>query len=207
MANLENFIRKKQEIKPFVETAMHEFLGVKIEEVNDDISSKLIEGRLEYPITVSIPFKQAKEQFKRHYLIRLLMLTKGNISEAAKIAGVERRHFHRLINQFKIDAEQFRNPIYVYEKNDDKYVKEVISDVLKKYEITKEKSDYVDEKTTKCLSKRVEEPRLSLKEALDLFEKEYFQTALKEFKSLSNTARSLKIRYETLIKKIKKLNL
>ncbi len=207
MANLENFIRKKQEIKPFVETAMHEFLGVKIEEVNDDISSKLIEGRLEYPITVSIPFKQAKEQFKRHYLIRLLMLTKGNISEASKIAGVERRHFHRLINQFRIDAEQFRSPIYVYEKNDDKYVKEVISDVLKKYEITKEKSDYVDEKTTKCLSKRVEEPRLSLKEALDLFEKEYFQTALKEFKSLSNTARSLKIRYETLIKKIKKLNL
>jgi DNA-binding NtrC family response regulator len=205
--NLENFVRKKQEIKPFVETAMQGFLGVKIEQVNEDISSKLIEGRLEYPVTVSIPFKQAKEQFKRHYLIRLLMLAKGNISEASRIAGIERRHFHRLLNQFKIDAEQFRNPIYVYEQDNEKYVKNVISDVLKKYDITKPKSEKVDEETAKSLSKRVDEPRLTLKEALELFEKEYFKTALKEFKSLSNTARSLKIRYETLIKKIKKLNL
>ncbi|MBW3016887.1 hypothetical protein KY316_00815, partial [Candidatus Woesearchaeota archaeon] len=93
MADLENFIRKKKEIKPFVASAMEGFLGLNIEQVNDDISHKLIEGKLDYPITILIPFKQAKEQFKRHYLVRLLMLTKGNISEASKIAGVERRHF------------------------------------------------------------------------------------------------------------------
>ncbi|MBW3011997.1 hypothetical protein KY311_02345 [Candidatus Woesearchaeota archaeon] len=208
MADLENFIRKKKEIKPFVASAMEGFLGLNIEQVNDDISHKLIEGKLDYPITILIPFKQAKEQFKRHYLVRLLMLTKGNISEASKIAGVERRHFHRLVNQLKIDAEQFRNPIYVYEpETKEQYVKEVISDVLKKYEITKPKSSKVDEETTKSIAKRIVEPRLSMKEALELFEKEYFKAALKEFKSLSKTARSLGIRYETLVKKIKKLNL
>ena len=208
MADLEKQIQKKQIITPVVEQAMHDFLGVKVEEINQDISNKLIEGKIDFEININVPFKQAKEQFKRSFVIKLLQMTNGNMSEAAKIADVDRRHMHRLVLKHKINPDFFRNSAkYSEQQEKEQYVKEVVGEILAKYEITKQKSKYVKQETTKNIADRMPDIRMTLKEALELFEKEYFRKALQEFNSKGKTAKSLKIRYETLIKKIKRLNL
>ncbi|MBW2995216.1 hypothetical protein KY312_02600 [Candidatus Woesearchaeota archaeon] len=208
MADLEKQIQRKQIITPVVEQAMHDFLGVKVEEINQDISNKLIEGKIDFEINVNIPFKQAKEQFKRSFVIKLMQMTNGNMSEAAKIADVDRRHMHRLVLKYKINPDFFRNNAkYSEQEEKEQYVKQVVGEILAKYEITKQKSRKVNEKTTRNIADRMPDMRMTMKEAMKLFEKEYFKKALEEFNSKGNTAKSLKIRYETLIKKIKRLNL
>ena len=208
MADLEKQIQRKQIIVPVVEQAMHDFLGVKVDEINQDISNKLIEGKLDFEINVNIPFKQAKELFKRSFIIKLLQMTSGNMSEAAKIADIDRRHIHRLVQKYKVDVDFFRNQAKYSEQEEKKqYVREVIGETLQKYELTKDKSKKVNEKTAKNIADKMPDMRMTLKEALKLFEKEYFKKALEEFSTLGKTAKSLGIRYETLIKKIKRLNL
>jgi len=208
MADLEKHIQRKQIISPLVEQAMQDFLGVKIEEINQDISNMLVEGKLDFEINVNIPFKQAKEQFKRSFVIKLLQMTNGNISEAANIADVDRRHLHRLILKYKINVDFFRNQAkYSEQEEKEQYVRQIIGETLEKYEITKQKSKEINEQTAKGIADKMPNMRMTLKEALNLFEKEYFKKALEEFSTLGKTAKSSGIRYETLIKKIKRLNL
>jgi DNA-binding NtrC family response regulator len=56
--------------------------------------------------TNELPLKQAKEEwsasFERDYLIHLLKRHDGNISQAAKSAGVDRKTVHRLIKKYGI---------------------------------------------------------------------------------------------------------
>jgi DNA-binding NtrC family response regulator len=206
--DLEKQLQRKQIIAPVVEHAMHELLGLKIEEINQDISSKLVEGKLDYDIDVAIPFKQAKENFKRSFVIRLMQAANGNISDAALTADIDRRHLHRLILKYKINVDYFRKQAKYSEQTEkQEYVKQVIGDTLKKYELTKEKSKYVNEDAAKNIATKMPGLRITLKEGLELFEKEYFRKALEEFSTLAKTAKSLGIRYETLVKKIKRLNL
>jgi DNA-binding NtrC family response regulator len=208
MADLEKHLQRKQIITPLVEQAMQNFLGVKIDEINKDISNKLVEGKLDFEINISIPFKQAKELFKRSFLVKLLQMTNGNMSEASEIADIDRRHMHRLVQRFNINADFFRKQAKYSEKEEkESYVKEIIGETLAKYELTKSKSKEVNQETTKNIAHKMPDIRMALKEALELFEKEYFKKALEEFSTLGKTAKSLGIRYETLIKKIKRLNL
>ena len=51
--------------------------------------------------------KTAIEQFERTYLINLLTTHQGNISQAAKAAGKERRSFQRLLRKYEIARELF----------------------------------------------------------------------------------------------------
>jgi DNA-binding NtrC family response regulator len=204
--DLEKQIQRKQMIAPVVEQAMRDFLGVRIDEINQDISNKLVEGKLDFDINVNIPFKQAKEQFKRSFIIKLLQLTTGKVSEAAKIADIDRRHIHRLILKYRVNVDFFRNNAkYSEQEEKEQYVREVVGGTLAKYELTKRKA--VSEETTKSIADRMPDIRMTLKEALKLFEKEYFRKALEEFNTKGKTAKTLGIRYETLIKKIKRLNL
>ena len=53
-----------------------------------------------------LPLKRAKEawaaSFERDYLIQLLKRHDGNISQAAKSAGVDRKTVHRLMKKYGI---------------------------------------------------------------------------------------------------------
>jgi DNA-binding NtrC family response regulator len=53
-----------------------------------------------------LPLKQAKEQWMESlegsYLRELLERHQGNISAAAKVAGIDRKTFHRLINKYRL---------------------------------------------------------------------------------------------------------
>jgi two-component system response regulator GlrR len=55
------------------------------------------------------PFKEAKLDFEKKYLIQLLRLTGGNVSRAAKLAGKYRADFYDLMKKCGLKAEDFRN--------------------------------------------------------------------------------------------------
>jgi two-component system response regulator GlrR len=53
-------------------------------------------------------FVQAKDAFERDYLAKLLKLTAGNVSQAARIAQRNRTEFYKLLNRHHLTAEAFR---------------------------------------------------------------------------------------------------
>jgi DNA-binding NtrC family response regulator len=57
----------------------------------------------------SLPYREAKERclsdFETEYLKSLLSKTSGNITEAAKIAGVNRKTIHRLLKRYNINLD------------------------------------------------------------------------------------------------------
>ena len=54
------------------------------------------------------PFKEAKDNFERTYLARLLKLTHGNISSAATLAGKYRADFYVLLKKHRINSGDFK---------------------------------------------------------------------------------------------------
>ena len=54
------------------------------------------------------PFKYAKEDFERDYLVQLIELTRGNVSQAAKLAGKYRADLYELFRKHGIDPADFR---------------------------------------------------------------------------------------------------
>jgi two-component system response regulator GlrR len=64
-------------------------------------SEKTEEGRLR-------PFKEAKQGFERSYIIELMELTQGNVSQAAKLAGKYRADLYDLLKKYAIDPADFR---------------------------------------------------------------------------------------------------
>ena len=50
----------------------------------------------------------ARAQFTRDYLVRLLKLTEGNVSEAARVAQRNRSEFYKLLSRHDIDPSDFK---------------------------------------------------------------------------------------------------
>lgn len=57
------------------------------------------------------PFKEAKLDFEKEYIIQLLQLTRGNVSQAAKLAGKYRADFYDLMKKCDLKAEDYRHPV------------------------------------------------------------------------------------------------
>jgi two-component system response regulator GlrR len=54
------------------------------------------------------PLKEAKDTFEKDYLIQLIEMTRGNISQAAKLAGKYRADFYALLKKHQLDPTNFR---------------------------------------------------------------------------------------------------
>ena len=54
------------------------------------------------------PLKEAKRRFEREYLIRLLQITRGNVTHAAQLAKRNRTEFYRLLNRHQLDPREFK---------------------------------------------------------------------------------------------------
>lgn len=50
----------------------------------------------------------AKHHFEQEYLVRLLKITHGNVSQAARLAGRNRTEFYRLLERHELDPVEFR---------------------------------------------------------------------------------------------------
>ena len=55
------------------------------------------------------PLREAKNAFEKSYLISLLQACKGNVSDAAELAGKYRADFYSLLNKHNLNAADFRN--------------------------------------------------------------------------------------------------
>jgi two-component system response regulator GlrR len=56
--------------------------------------------------------KDAKENFEKNYLIQLIELTCGNVSQAAKLAGKYRADLYQLLKKYDIKAADYRRQPY-----------------------------------------------------------------------------------------------
>ena len=57
-----------------------------------------------------LAFKDAKTEFERQYLIHLMEVAEGNVSQAAKLAGKYRADLYELLKKHGLDPEGFRGP-------------------------------------------------------------------------------------------------
>ncbi len=55
------------------------------------------------------PLREAKRHFEREYLVRLLQITKGNVTQAAQLAKRNRTEFYRLLNRHQLEPADFKN--------------------------------------------------------------------------------------------------
>lgn len=56
-----------------------------------------------------LSYANAKQQFEREYLIRLLKITGGRVSEAARLAGRNRTEFYRLLSKHVLSPSMFKS--------------------------------------------------------------------------------------------------
>ncbi|MEI7968678.1 MAG: sigma 54-interacting transcriptional regulator [Betaproteobacteria bacterium] len=56
------------------------------------------------------PFEEARGQFERDYLCRLLRMTGGNVTQAARLAQRNRTEFYKLLNRHHLQPAQFKTP-------------------------------------------------------------------------------------------------
>ena len=72
------------------------------------ISANLVKNALRDDYTQFPSFQQARYHFERDYLSKLLKITAGNVSQAARIAQRNRTEFYKLLNRHHLVAESNR---------------------------------------------------------------------------------------------------
>lgn len=70
----------------------------------------LIQRALRVPTLEALSYAEAKQRFERNYLVQLLKLTDGNVSDAARIADRNRTEFYRLLQKHELTPDMFRHP-------------------------------------------------------------------------------------------------
>ncbi len=210
MKNLEKVIKDK--IRPNIDKRTEEILGVSFGKIGDDITSKLSTNILEdINIDYSARFKEAKKRFKRDYLIKVLLLNLGNISEVARLLGISRRSLHRMISDFSINVKKIKKELIKPYSLSLSTMNVTVGHVLDDY-----KNIIHPKKLKKMYSKvgRFSEDILKnlplqiipLAEAEKIFERRYIEKALQEHgRNISRTAKAIGLRFETLHRKMKTL--
>jgi two-component system response regulator GlrR len=74
------------------------------------IPAALVQRALANQAGELLPFDEARRQFERDYLVQLLKLTSGNVSQAARLARRNRTDFYTLLGRHQLDAASFKPP-------------------------------------------------------------------------------------------------
>ncbi|WP_019142388.1 sigma 54-interacting transcriptional regulator [Noviherbaspirillum massiliense] len=72
------------------------------------IPLSLVQRALRVPSLEVLSYAEAKLRFERNYLIHLLKLTDGNVSDAARLAERNRTEFYRLLQKHELTPNLFR---------------------------------------------------------------------------------------------------
>jgi DNA-binding NtrC family response regulator len=204
----------KTKIEPILEEAMQKYLGITINELEQDISEKLEHQRLiGFTIRTDLPFKEAKKDFKKQFLEKNIQTHYGNVSEVADIVGLDRRSVHRDIKSLKLDVKKLKEKLYKAGYFEKEAVDNIIRKTLDSYRefIRPERLDkmyghvpQLSENIVKVLSSHT----MDWKTAEEEFEKAYLQKVLDDQHwNFTKTAKKIQLRYETLLRKMKKLGL
>lgn len=75
---------------------------------HDVIGEEVILPAKDLPVEPLKPLKEAVEDFKRGYMVRLLEFAKGNVSRAAEVGGKYRAEFYSLLKKYNLKPEDFK---------------------------------------------------------------------------------------------------
>ncbi len=209
--DLERVIEKR--IKPLLDDAMQKYLGIHISEIEADISDKLRHGSWFSPIDLALSFKEAKRLFKKTYVMKIAKKVFGNVSEVARISGIDRRSVHRIIAEMKSMIPKFRKEIENVEYVRENKLQGMIQSTLESYKSALHPQKFLSfynkaPELSKDILKELPQKEMPLKEAEHEFERSYLQKALEQNKNnIAQTARKIGLRYETLHRKLKMLGL
>ncbi|MBI2661892.1 hypothetical protein HYX11_00340 [Candidatus Woesearchaeota archaeon] len=208
--NLEEAIKEK--VLPLLEETMEKSWGVTIPKIEQDISDKLSRPGLNFYVASGTSLDKAKKKFKQEFLKRELQQHEGNVSQLAKMLGVDRRSIHRAVKAFDIDVKVYRAGLDI-ENYQEKVVDQTIRNTLEQYkeilQPSKLENMYKElPELSKNIAKVLPPEIMTWKEAEREFEKQLFLQVLDENEGkVGETARKLKIRIETLQRKMKKLGI
>jgi two-component system response regulator GlrR len=73
------------------------------------IPATLVQGALREDPGVLAPFEEARKQFERDYLVRLLKITGGNVTQAATLAKRNRTEFYKLLQRHRLEPAMFKD--------------------------------------------------------------------------------------------------
>ncbi|MGH8820152.1 MAG: two-component system response regulator GlrR, partial [Rhodoferax sp.] len=68
----------------------------------------LIQRALRSPSVQVLTLAQARQRFEREYLVGLLKLTDGNVTDAARLADRNRTEFYRLMQRHGLTPGRFK---------------------------------------------------------------------------------------------------
>ncbi len=72
------------------------------------IPATLVQNALRDDADALIPFEEARKQFERDYLVRLLKITGGNVTQAAVMAKRNRTEFYKLLQRHRLEPSMFK---------------------------------------------------------------------------------------------------
>ena len=70
------------------------------------IGQSLVEQALSQNSSYWPTLTDARDQFERQYLVRVLKMTEGNVTRAAELAGRNRTDFYKLLKKHELSAAQ-----------------------------------------------------------------------------------------------------
>jgi two-component system response regulator GlrR len=74
------------------------------------IPATLVQNAIQHEQDEITSFEVARTRFEREYLARLLKITGGNVSQAAKLAKRNRTEFYKLLQRLQLDPALFKRP-------------------------------------------------------------------------------------------------
>jgi len=72
------------------------------------IPATLVQTALREDASVLVPFEEARRTFERDYLVRLLKITGGNVTQAAAMAKRNRTEFYKLLQRHHLEPGMFK---------------------------------------------------------------------------------------------------
>lgn len=73
------------------------------------IPSALVYDAIQMETSQLESFEAAKRQFERDYLVKVLKITSGNVTRAARIAKRNRTDFYKLLQRYQIDLNKYKS--------------------------------------------------------------------------------------------------
>lgn len=209
--NLESTLKEK--VSPLLEETMEKHWGISIPKVESDITDQLKKPQLDLYLASRLPFFKAKKQFQAEFIKRELRLHRGNISQLAKTLRIDRRSVHRAIKDLEINVEKARGEAQERENYRQNIIGHAIRSTLENYkeiiQPQKLESVYQDlPSISRNIAKVLPHQDLTWKEAEQEFEKQFLLQALEENNwNITQMAEKIKMRAETVHRKIKRLQL
>jgi two-component system, NtrC family, response regulator GlrR len=72
------------------------------------IPASVVQNALSEDASALVPFEEARRSFEREYLVRLLKITGGNVTQAAQMAKRNRTEFYKLLQRHKLEPSMFK---------------------------------------------------------------------------------------------------